>query len=139
MSQFTPQILTFHALTLCIGLIVGLRFVNRLPMGRLPRYLLVALVLIVSVNRLVSQLLLGSLDPIDLPRPLIITLSWLFASVLMLAMAQVALDLVSAVRSFAARRLVRPAPWVRWTMAAVVLSMSALGVSQALRVPSTLR
>ncbi|MBM3605859.1 MAG: metallophosphoesterase [Alphaproteobacteria bacterium] len=133
MSQ---QILTFHAVTLCIGLIVAFRFVARLPMAQVPRYLLMALVLIVSVNRVFSQLLLGSMDPIELPRPLIIALSGMFASILMLAASQVVLDLVTVLRSLDARRLVRPAPWVRWTMAAAVLSMSALGVNQAVRVPS---
>ncbi|WP_265500462.1 metallophosphoesterase [Paracoccus beibuensis] len=136
MGQFTPQILTLHAITLCIGLIVGFRFVYRLSIGRPFRYLLVGLVLIVSLNRLFSQLLLGSLDPIDLPRPLIVTLSWLFASVLMLTVSQVALDVVTALRSLVARRLVRPAAWVRWTMGAGALSLSALGVSQALQVPN---
>ena len=107
MSPFSPEILTFHAATLVIGLIVALRFVGRLPIARLPRYLLMALVLLVAVNRVFSQLLTGALDPIELPRPMIIALSWLFASVLMLAVAQVALDVVTVLRSLAARRLVR--------------------------------
>nr|WP_111298319.1 metallophosphoesterase [Paracoccus saliphilus] len=135
MNQFSPEILTFHAATLCIGLIVAFRFVARLPMARPPRYLLMALVLIVSVNRVFSQLLLGSLDPIEMPRPFIIALSWLFASVLMLAVLQVALDLVTVLRSLAARRLVRPVPHIRWIMAISALVLSAMGVAQALRVP----
>ncbi|MGZ3217177.1 metallophosphoesterase [Paracoccus sp. T5] len=135
MSPFSPEILTFHAATLVIGLIVALRFVGRLPIARLPRHLLMALVLVVAVNRVFSQLLTGALDPIELPRPMIIALSWLFASVLMLAVAQVALDVVTVLRSLAARRMVRPAPWMRLTMGATVLCLSGLGVVQALRLP----
>lgn len=135
MSQFSPEILTFHAATLLIGLIVAVRFVGRLQIARLPRYLLMALVLIVSLNRVFSQLLTGSLDPIELPRPMIIALSWLFAAILMLASAQVVLDVVTGLRSLFARRLVRPAPWLRMTMGAAALSVSALGVAQALQLP----
>lgn len=135
MAQFSIEIITFHAITLFIGLIVAFRFVARLPMPRLPRFLLMTLVLVVAVNRFFSQLLLGSLDPIELPRPWIIALSWLFASVLMLAMLQMGLDLVTALRSLAARRLVRPPSRVRWIMAATALALSGLGVAQALRIP----
>lgn len=134
-TEFSRELLTFHAGTLSLGLIVASRFVSRLPIRHTFKTALAVLVVMVSLRYLVSQLLSGSTDTIELPRPFIIAINGLFASVLFLALFQIALDVFSIVRSLVLRRRVRSAPWMRWTIGAFALMLSTYGVAQALRTP----
>lgn len=66
---------------------------------------------------------------------MIVAINWLFATILLLALAQVALDAISLMRSLVARRIRRNPPGVRPLLGAAALGLAALGVSQAVRVP----
>ena len=135
-TEFSVEVLTFHGLTFCLGLLVVWRFVARLPVRRALKLALAALVLVVSARYLFSQILFGSMDTMELPRPLIIVINWLFSSVLLLAVFQIALDLLTVLQSILARRWILPAPVWRWALGAIALILSAYGVTQALRIPT---
>lgn len=134
LTEFSVEVLSFHALTLCLGLFVVWRYVAPLPIRRIFRAMLGVLVLVVSVRYLFSQILFGSMDTMEAPRPLVIVINWLFSSVLLLAVFQIALDLLIILRSLVMRRWI-PAPVWRWAIGATALLLSAYGVAQALRIP----
>ncbi|MFC0199136.1 metallophosphoesterase [Paracoccus rhizosphaerae] len=134
-NEFSREVLTFHAMTLSLGLIVAGRFVPRLSLPSWLRWGLAGLAVVVSVRYLVSQLISGSTDTLEVPRPVLVAINWLFAFVLLLAIAQVALDVVTLLRSIIFRRWRRPAGWVRPGIGLAALGLAAVGVSQALRVP----
>lgn len=135
-TEFFQEVPIFHAATLGMGLFVASRFIARLPAGRILKLLLAVIVLVVSANLLLNQLIFGSMDAPERPRPLIILINWIFASVLLLAVLQIAGDLVAVLHWVLVRRRARPKAWVRLTMGVTALLLSALGVSQAVRVPS---
>ncbi|MGR3451308.1 MAG: hypothetical protein ACU0HS_12790 [Paracoccus sp. (in: a-proteobacteria)] len=135
-NEFSREVLTFHAMTLSLGLIVAGRFVPRLPLPSWLRWGLAGLAVVVSVRYLVNQLVSGSTDALEVPRPVLVAINWMFAVVLLLALAQVALDVVTLLRSIIFRRWRRPAVWVRPVIGLAALVLAGVGVSQALRIPS---
>ena len=135
-NEFSREVLAFHAMTLSLGLIVAGRFVPRLPLPSWLRWGLTGLAVVVSVRYLVNQLVSGSTDALEVPRPVLVAINWMFAVVLLLALAQVALDVVTLLRSIIFRRWRRPAVWVRPVIGLAALVLAGVGVSQALRIPS---
>lgn len=93
------------------------------------------LLLIASRYHLVSQISSGSVLSPEFPRPLVFGSNVLFGAILMLAVLQVTLDIVSLVVATVNQGFLPVPPSVRYTLGTVALGLSSFAVSQAIRVP----
>lgn len=125
----------FHLIFGIPWLVVAVRFIQPLPWVW-PLKLALALVLLAaSQYHLFSRLSSGSVFSPEFPRPLIICFNLLFGFMLLLAVFQIALDVVSLILMLFKVHFPLVPPGVRYGMAAVALTLSAFAVSQAIRVP----
>ncbi|MBL0405643.1 metallophosphoesterase [Microvirga aerilata] len=125
----------FHLATLSLGLIVAFRFLGRLPIAGVARYTVAAVVLLVSVHHLLSRIAFGTMFSPEVPRPVMIVVNWLFVSILLLALFQIALEIYTLVRRLIERRRIKPPVWMFALVGIMALAASAFGVAQALRLP----
>ncbi len=125
----------FHLATLSLGLIVAFRILGRLPIHGVVKYALVTVVLLVSVHHLLSRIVFGTMFSPEVPRVVMIVVNWLFVSILLLALVQMAIELYRLVRWLIERRWVKLPVRMLCLMGFASLAVSAFGVSQALRVP----
>jgi hypothetical protein len=125
----------FHLATLSLGLIVAIRFLSRFPIGAPAKYALVTVVLLVSVHHLLSRIAFGTMFSPEVPRAVMMVVNWLFVSILLLALVQIAIELYRLARWLIERRWVKPPVWMLCLVNLASLAVSAFGVSQALRVP----
>lgn len=125
----------FHLIFTLPWLLVVTRFLWPLP-WRVPAKIGVALVLLLAAQyHLFSRLSSGSVFTAEMPRSLVILFNWSFSAILLLALMQLVLDLVTLLpRLVRARRRVVP-PRVRYAMAVAALVLAAIGVHEAIRVP----
>lgn len=116
-------------------LVVAVRFILPLPWSW-PLKVAVALVLLAaSQYHLFSRISSGSVFSPEFPRPLIIAFNVLFGFIMLLAVFQIVLDVVSLVLlPFLGHFPFAPAV-LRYAMASVAFLLSAFAVSQAIRVP----
>ncbi len=92
--------------------------------------------MVVFQHSLISLLVFGTMFSPEVPRWLMIAANWLSGSVLLLAVAQVAIDLVLVVLALVLWRRVRLRVYIRYAVGLAAVVISAFGVSQAIRVPS---
>jgi predicted MPP superfamily phosphohydrolase len=127
----------FHLIFGIPWLIVAGRFILPLPWSWTLKIALAVLLLLVSQYHLFSRLSSGSVFSPEFPRPLILAFNLLLGAMLMLAVFQLLLDAVSLVLLvFKWSFPVVPAG-VRYAIGGLALALSAVGVSQAIRVPPT--
>lgn len=126
----------FHSVKALLCLYVVVRFVLPLPWPRWLRGTISAVLMIVFQHSLISLLVFGTMFSPEVPRWLMITTNWLSGSVLLLAAAQFAIDFVLIVLALALRRRFRPSVHIRYAVGLAAVAISALGVSQAIRVPA---
>ncbi|TDK36851.1 metallophosphoesterase [Rhizobium deserti] len=125
----------FHFILGLPWLVVLVRFLLPLP-WLLPAKILVAgLLLVASQHLLINRISSGSVFAPEYPRPLIILFTLLFGATVLLAVFQIALDLVSLVVALANGRFPLIPIELRYAMAIAAFGLAAFGVSQAVRVP----
>lgn len=128
----------FHVFTGLISLYVIWRFVLPLSVSKPVKALLSVLLLAVAEHHLVTRNFFGSMASPEIPAPLLMTLGWLFGSLLLLAMLLLARDVgglaVYAVSRERGRQLWAAARW-RQVAAVLAVALAAIGVWQAVRVP----
>jgi predicted MPP superfamily phosphohydrolase len=126
----------FHLISGIPWLVVAARFLLPLPWHLSIKIALAALLLIASQYHYFSRLSSGSVFDPEFPRPIVIAFNVLMATVLILAILQILLDVVSVLAIPVKGHFPVVPPGVRYAMATVALCLSAFGVYQATRVPA---
>ncbi|WHZ18873.1 MAG: hypothetical protein OJF55_001022 [Rhodanobacteraceae bacterium] len=130
------------ALPLAAGIIwlyVAWRWARKLPTGK-PARIVAALVLLLAAEyHSVTGRFFGSLASAELPRPLLIVLSWAFGAFLLLAMLLVLRDLLGGSTWLFARRAGRrmlASAKLSVSIGVLAAVLSAWGVWQAVKLPA---
>ena len=125
----------FHLIFVIPWLVVVVRFIQPLPWIWSAKASVAILLLVASQFHLVSRLSSGSVFDPEFSRPLIIAFNVLFGAIVLLAVFQIALDVVSlAIIPFKGGLPSAPVG-LRYAIGVLALGLSAHGVSQAIRVP----
>jgi predicted MPP superfamily phosphohydrolase len=117
-------------------LVVVTRFLAVLPWLLSIKILIAILLLVASQHLMINRLSSGSVFAPEYPRPLIILFNLLFGMTVILEIFQIALDVVSLIVMLGIQRFPGILPETRYAMGTAALVLSALGVLQAVRVPS---
>jgi len=125
----------FHLAKALLCLFVVVRFILPLPWPKWLKVFAAATLMVTFQHSLISLLAFGTMFSPEVPRATMIVVNWLAGTVLLLAAFQIALDISILATTAAKRRRVAVSSWLRHGIGAVALSMAALGVSQAIRVP----
>ena len=125
----------FHLIFGLPGLYVIGRFLWPLPWRPSVKVATCLVALLASQYHLISRLTSGSQFSPEMPRDLIIAFNWAFGALLLLAIFQLTLDLMTLVVMALRRHRVRIPVRVRCAIGICALALSAFGVSQAIRVP----
>jgi predicted MPP superfamily phosphohydrolase len=125
----------FHLIFSLPWLLVVTRFLAPLP-WRVPAKLGMGAVLLVPAQyHLISRWSSGSVFDAELPRSVVIAFNWGFSAILLLALFQIVLDVVTFLPVLARARRRVIAPRVRYAMAGAAVVLAAIGVHEAIRVP----
>lgn len=125
----------FHLVFGLPWLVVVLRFLMPLPWVWSIKIAVAVILLIASQYHLVSRISSGSVFSPEFPRALVIAFNVLFGAIVMLAVFQIALDIVSLGVALVKRSFPSVLPEVRYAIGIVALGLSGFAVSQAIRVP----
>ncbi|MDP9839758.1 uncharacterized protein YhhL (DUF1145 family) [Neorhizobium huautlense] len=125
----------FHLIPIVPWLIVVLRFLLPLPWTLPVKVVAAGILLIASQQLLINRLSSGSVFAPEYPRPLIVLLNALFGAVVLLAIFQLALDIVSLVIGLINQGMPKIPVSVRYGMGLLAFGLSIYGVYQAVRVP----
>jgi len=125
----------FHVIVGLPWLIVVARFI--LPLSwPWPVTLGMAVILLIATGHLqINRLTSGSVFAPEYPRPLIVLFNILFGALSMLAVFQLVLDAISLMLMLAQGHVPTVPPAIRYALGAAALLLSAIGVSQAVRLP----
>ncbi|MGB6240918.1 MAG: metallophosphoesterase [Castellaniella sp.] len=122
-----------------IWLYVLWRFVWPLPWGAASRVALAVVLLMAIQYHQITGRFFGSLGSPELPQWVLIGLAWAFGSVLLLALLLLVRDIVGVLVWLPARgagRLILQGQGVRLTVGGLALVLSAIGVWQAVKIPT---
>lgn len=122
-----------------IWLYVARRWVRKLPAGKPVRIVLALALLLVAEYHSITSHFFGSLASAELPRAMLIILSWAFGAFLLLAMLLVLRDLLGGlVWPFARRvgRSVLASAKLSVSIGVLAAALSAWGVWQAIKLPA---
>lgn len=125
----------FHLIFGLPWLVIVVRFIQPLPWHLSVKIALAALLLIASQYHYFSKLSSGSVFSPEFPRPLVIAFNVLLGAMLLLAVLQIALDVISLLLMTFKGHFPSAAPAVRYAMGLAALALAGFGVSQAIRVP----
>jgi uncharacterized protein len=124
----------FHLTFALPALYVLARFVWPLPWAPGGKIALAVAVLMASQYHLWSRLSSGSVFSPEFPRALVLLFNWAFGVIALLALMQIALDVIALIaRLFRGGGAIPDS--VRYTAATAAMLLSAVGVYQATRVP----
>ncbi|MBY5767593.1 metallophosphoesterase [Rhizobium leguminosarum] len=125
----------FHLIFGIPWLVVVVRFIQPLPWIWSAKASVAMLLLVASQFHLVSRLSSGSVFDPEFSRPLVIAFNVLFGAIVLLALFQIALDVVSlAIIPFKGGFPSAPAG-LRYAICFLAIGLSAYGVNQAISVP----
>lgn len=124
----------FHLIFSIPSWYVILRFLLPLAMPLALKILLSVLVLLASQYLFISRFTAGGIFSPEMPRALIILCNWAFSAVLFLALLQMLIDAVALI-SLLIRHPLAITPMVRGLAALLAMTLAAVGVHQAIRVP----
>lgn len=110
------------------------RFLWPLQLPLAAKLAAAVLLLIAAQYHLWSRLSSGSVFAPEFPRAVVMLFNWAFGAIVLLAAMQVLLD-VATLLAMLVHSGVHVPDGVRYTMAAVVAVLAAIGVHQATRVP----
>jgi uncharacterized protein len=125
----------FHLVTGLPWLIVLVRFILPLPWPWTLKALFALVLLIASQYHYVSRLSSGSVFAPEFPRPLVIAFNVLFGAIVLLAVFQIALDVVSLLVMVFTGAFPLLAPEVRYAAGLAAIALSSFGVNRAIIVP----
>ncbi len=125
----------FHLFKALLCLYVVARFIYPLPWPNWLKGFLAVILMVVFQHSLISLLAFGTMFSPEVPRVAMIVVNWMAGFVLLTAVFQLVLDIGALVIAAVKRRRVRIAPWLRYGVGAVTMSLAAFAVSQAIRIP----
>lgn len=125
----------FHLITLGLWLFLVLRFVLPLSLGPGATLVLGAVLLLASQQHFLFRRFLGSPFSPEVPRPLGMMANALFGTLMLLTISQVATEAVGMVLYLWRGEYLSPPPAFRYLVGVASVGLSALAVSQAVRVP----
>ena len=125
----------FHLIFGLPGVYVIARVLWPLPWALALKVVVALLLLAASQYHLWSRLSSGSVFSPEFPRAVVLLFNWAFGAIMLLAVMQLALDIVALVSLLLpGGRWAVPTAW-RYTAALAAMLLSALAVQQAVRVP----
>ncbi|WP_336757171.1 metallophosphoesterase [Pantoea sp. USHLN298] len=124
----------FHLIFSLPSWYVIARVIVPLSLPLAVKILLSMLVLLASQYLLVSRFTSGGLFSAEMPRIIIILFNWAFSTVLLLALIQIAIDII-ALLALLLRHPLELVPGVRYLAVLFAMVLAAVGVQQAIRVP----
>lgn len=125
----------FHVMFSLPCLYVIVRFILPMPWKLQARIAVALLLVLASQYHLYSRFSSGSVFSPEFPRTVVMLFNWAFGSILLIAVGQIIVDLITLVTMLIRRqRLTIPAN-LRYGFGIVALLLAALGVNQAIRVP----
>jgi len=124
----------FHLIFSVPSWYVIARVIVPLSMPLAVKVLLSMLALLASQYLLVSRFTSGGLFSAEMPRIIIILFNWAFSTVLLLALTQIAIDII-ALLALLLRHPLELVPGVRYLAVLFAMLLAAVGVHQAIRVP----
>ena len=125
----------FHLIFGLPWLYVVIRFIQPLPWPFALKAMLAIVLLIASQYHLISRLSSGSVFAPEFPRALVIGFNLVFGAIVLLAVFQIALDLITLVIVALRWQAISIPPGARYALGVTALALSAFGVTQAIRVP----
>lgn len=125
----------FHLIFSLPCLLVITRFLWPLSLPLSVKVAIALLMLGASQYHLWSRLSSGSVFSPEFPRSVVIIFNWAFGAIVLLAVFQLALDLSTVIAAVIHRGGITVHDNIRYGIAAVAGSLSAIGVHQAIRVP----
>ena len=134
-TRKTMIMFRFHLMFSLPCLFVIARCVWPLPWSVRARLAAAAMLLLASQYHLYSRLSSGSVFSPEFPREIVIAFNWAFSAILLLALSQLALDIITLLGSLLRWRRLAIPPAVRYGLAAAAMALAAIGVHQAIRVP----
>lgn len=131
----------FHIISFLAFLYVVWRFVYPLNWKPAYRLALSVFLLIVSKYHLIQIWLFGTMFSPEMPRYLVILMSWLFGSFVFLFIFTVLYDIGLLIIRLFKKRASNPHAFIcsRYVLSIAALLIAAIGVSQAIRVPDVKR
>src|SRR5215212_11952927 len=124
----------FHLIFALPSLYVVTRFIWPLPWAPGGKVVLAVVLLMASQYHLWSRLSSGSVFSPEFPRALVLLFNWAFGVIALLALMQIAVDVIAlSARLFRGGGAIPDS--VRYTAATAAMLLSAIGVYQATRVP----
>ncbi|MCD5970633.1 metallophosphoesterase [Pseudomonas quasicaspiana] len=125
----------FHVMFSLPCLYVIVRFILPMPWKLQARIAVALLLVLASQYHLYSRFSSGSVFSPEFPRTVVMLFNWAFGSILLIAVGQIIVDLITLVMMLIRRqRLTIPAN-LRYGFGIAALLLAALGVNQAIRVP----
>ncbi|MCQ3034142.1 metallophosphoesterase [Pseudomonas syringae] len=125
----------FHVMFSLPCLYVIVRFILPMPWKLQARIVVALLLVLASQYHLYSRFSSGSVFSPEFPRTVVMLFNWAFGSILLIAVGQIIVDLITLVTMLIRRqRLIIPAN-LRYGFGIAALLLAALGVNQAIRVP----
>lgn len=125
----------FHVTTFLVGLYVIVRFLIPLPWNKWIKIAIVALIIPVSVHHLLNRIVFGNMFSPEVPREIIIFVSWVFGSMLLLSASQFILDILTSILAIVKRQRVYILLQLRYAIGIICLMLAAFGVYEAVKVP----
>ena len=125
----------FHLMFSLPCLYVIARFILPLPWRPSRRIVTAVVLVLASQYHLYCRFSSGSVFSPEMPRSVIILFNWAFGAIVLLALLQLMLDLVTVVAMLARRRRLGIPVGVRYALGVSAVVLAAVGVSQAIRVP----
>jgi len=125
----------FHFILGLPWLVVVVRFILPLPWIWPAKALLAGLLLVASQHLVFNRISSGSVFAPEYPRPLIIAFNFLFGATVLLAIFQIALDVLSLIPLLLTGHFPAVPSAVRYVMGTAAVILAAIGVAQAVRIP----
>lgn len=125
----------FHLIFGIPWLVVVLRFLQPLPWLFSVKAVIAIILLVASQYHLVNRISSGSVFSPEFLRPLVIVFNVLMGTILLLALMQIALDIVSLLLMPFKGHFPAVPVGLRYAMGLVALGLAGFAVSQAIRVP----
>lgn len=125
----------FHLIFSLPWLVVVIRFIQPLPWLWSLKACVAIMLLVGSQYHLFSRFSSGSVFSPEFPRPIVIMFNVFFGAILLIAVFQIALDLLSLLIMLVRGRFPMAPAGVRYGIGILAFCLAALGVNQAIRVP----
>ncbi len=125
----------FHAMFSMPCMYVIVRFIWPMPWALSARIAVALLLIIASQYHLYCRFSSGSVFSPEFPRSVVILFNWAFGAILLIAVLQIIVDLVTLLAMIIQQRWLTIPTGLRYGLGTAALLLAALGVQQAVRVP----